>query len=69
MKKIVPVTTSRIQKETINTFDSHIIQPFFFFQGYCLYLTKKEITKMCRVQKRDSPVWSEGTERKKVKSV
>ena len=25
---------------------------FFFFKGYCLYLTTKEITKMCRVQKR-----------------
>ena len=51
MKKIVLVATTRTQKETSNTFDSHIIK---LFQGNCLYLAIEEITQMRRVQKKRS---------------
>ena len=41
MKKIVPVTTTRTQKETSNTFDSCIIKPFFFKAIVLISLQKK----------------------------
>ena len=41
MKKIVPVTTTRTQKETSNTFDSCIIKPFFFKAIVFIMLQKK----------------------------
>ena len=38
------------QKETSNTFDSHILKTFFY--GYCLYLAIEEITQLHRVQRK-----------------
>ena len=51
MEKIVLVTTTRTQKETSNTFDSHIMK---LSQSYCLYLAIEEITQMRKVQKKRS---------------
>ena len=43
MEKIVLVATTRTQKETSKTLDSHIMK---FFKGYCLYLAIEEIIQM-----------------------
>ena len=51
MKKIVPVTTTRTQKETSYTFDSCIIKTFFFFKAIVFISLQKKLQKCVEYKK------------------